>query len=657
MASCMEHLLKQTLLHTTLFALTLPMSLYALGLGDMKVKSSLDQPFNAEIELIDANKKSLKGIKVGLAEPHSYEEIGIEVLPVLSLLEFTIEVNNQDKLVIKIKSQERMTEPYMQMVVDMAWPTGQLYKVYTVLLDPPGYQLINSTSVGGATYYHKSTQHSKTTGVVEKEVITDGGQNKTIKPNGRKGASTYGPTISNENVWQISQRYKTFDATLPQIVLGIVGANPEAFQDENLNGLKVGVSLNIPSSDDIQKVSSELATQEVMAHDNAWNNKSPINHVIAPPYISGAQPASETAYISKLPGIPALKLSSVNVVNSANGVLLQNSKISQIKLPHSNEQDLTTQAQLSITAAAVDSMRATNDVLLEQLRDLRSQNAKLQSQLDKREKDIESIRAQLQVMMKERKSVASQATAAQDVVYSSATWPLVLFLLAIAAGGGYAYWYFIIRSREEEQSEKLAEVTPELKPLDMEPTKIEDIPTAPEMITISTLETSEKVVPDDSEPEIKKMNDSSVENLTDVVSRDVEFDNEAPLIERVDTPAENKPAKEEINIEEQSPNNEPMEFEAGLHQQLSEQNDTNHEARESNTLDVPEQKLNETEEEKPLKLIKSQKALDTLLALAKTYISMDDFESAKHSLNEVAQYGSEDQKQVALELLEQIKDK
>lgn len=51
----------------------MPISLYALGLGEMKVQSSLDQPFSAEIELIDVGADPLASIKVNLADPEQFE--------------------------------------------------------------------------------------------------------------------------------------------------------------------------------------------------------------------------------------------------------------------------------------------------------------------------------------------------------------------------------------------------------------------------------------------------------------------------------------------------------------------------------------------------------------------------------------------------------
>ncbi|HHW3766761.1 TPA: type IV pilus assembly protein FimV [Legionella pneumophila] len=143
--------MKKTVLHAAIFSLTMPISLYALGLGEMKVQSSLDQPFSAEIELIDVGADPLASIKVSLADPEQFEQIGLERTAVLSLLRFQVERNPKGAPVVKVSSTERMTEPYMEIVVDLTWPKGQLYKAYTVLFRSARISIGN---------YHRSKQAS-----------------------------------------------------------------------------------------------------------------------------------------------------------------------------------------------------------------------------------------------------------------------------------------------------------------------------------------------------------------------------------------------------------------------------------------------------------------------------------------------------------------
>src|SRR5580704_2148278 len=140
-----------------MLAFTVPMTLNAIGLGEMRVKSSLNQPFLAEIELLDIDNTPIVGIKASVADPEHFHQIGLKPAAVLSLLHLYIEKNSNGKFIVKVQSHERMNEPCMELVVALTWSGGQLFKAYTVLLDPSGYQLVSTGAQSSPTYHKKVT--------------------------------------------------------------------------------------------------------------------------------------------------------------------------------------------------------------------------------------------------------------------------------------------------------------------------------------------------------------------------------------------------------------------------------------------------------------------------------------------------------------------
>lgn len=809
----MRPLVKKTVLHAAFIALTMPMSLYGLGLGEMTVKSSLDQPFLAEIELIDVGTAPLTGIRVGVADPENFAQIGMDRAAVLSLLHFKIEKNEQGKFIVRVQSVERMTEPYMELVVDLTWPHGQLYKAYTVLLDPPGYQLVSTTAQSSPTHYKSGATYHNEPGVINKQVITKV-DHSPVSLNDAKKKATYGPTVTNENVWQIAQRYKTSEVTLPQVVLAIVGTNPDAFVNGNLNGLKVGVRLSIPSTADIQNVDADLATAEVMAHDSAWNDKTNINHVLAPPYINvqGSE-VNQSLKNSEIPAIPKLSSQGLPLqdvmqklikLNSSLPIITSNQPIVQPPKPQSIEHNDTRKAEISITSAAVESVRESNALLMEQLRLLQDQNKKLQQKLDKRDKQIELFQKQMALMMKERLAIASQASSSSSNNQLSYFWPLLLLLLAAIGGGGFAYWYFRIREEKNKQSPYLIETAvephsfvPLAEPVQQESVAETTTQSVPEPINSKEMNSTVDVTKVDvveeslvSEPvteqaTIKKRprrkqsteasktdNDTEItktegeelikqveteklgsEDISEPVLTHHEITPETDTIEKPqlndpmafsistqDELAQNSASEEEhkapeaTSVQHEPEQHDVLEFESGLHQSMTKEQEQNttktpnevahdldnsldfyapsveeinskktkdvqnepesvqglvgdevqseHTGDEEHNLSVdkslsdffdePEKNIETPEkiaaidnnaqdsaeaEKKNTSLLKSTKALDTLLDLAKTYIGMEDFESARHSLDEVLEFGSEDQKIKAQSLLDEIKDK
>lgn len=124
---------------------TFPLSVFSLGMGAVNLSSFLNQPFHAEIPLLDLNGMSLEGINASLASPDDFERLGITFNDALFQLKFEVKKKAHGKPIIKVYSIDRIREPILQLVVDLTWSNGQLYRVYTLMLAPSGYRLGDQT--------------------------------------------------------------------------------------------------------------------------------------------------------------------------------------------------------------------------------------------------------------------------------------------------------------------------------------------------------------------------------------------------------------------------------------------------------------------------------------------------------------------------------
>lgn len=109
----------------------------ALGLGDITTRSSLNQPFNADIELLDAAGIDADELAVGLASADAFSRAGLDRPFYLNDLRFSTDFRGARK-VIHVTSSKAITEPYVSFMVQVTRPNGQLLRAFTVLLDPPG---------------------------------------------------------------------------------------------------------------------------------------------------------------------------------------------------------------------------------------------------------------------------------------------------------------------------------------------------------------------------------------------------------------------------------------------------------------------------------------------------------------------------------------
>jgi len=109
-----------------------------LGLGEIEVDSALNQPLNAQINLISARADELDEIRVELAPVSVFDRVGIPRPYFLTQLKFT-PVSLPGGAVIRVTSKDPVREPFLTFLVEITWPKGRLLREYTVLLDPPEF--------------------------------------------------------------------------------------------------------------------------------------------------------------------------------------------------------------------------------------------------------------------------------------------------------------------------------------------------------------------------------------------------------------------------------------------------------------------------------------------------------------------------------------
>ena len=93
--------------------------------------------------------------------------------------------------------------------------------------------------------------------------------------------ATYGPVRTNEGLWEIAEKLRSHipgsipdradtEITKSQIAVALFENNPEAFINQNMNGLRVGSTLKIPDSQQLQKRTQEDAFSLFLQHWEIW---------------------------------------------------------------------------------------------------------------------------------------------------------------------------------------------------------------------------------------------------------------------------------------------------------------------------------------------------------------------------------------------------
>ncbi len=227
----------------------------ALGLGELRLDSSLNQPLSATIFIQGGEGVSPSDVIVTLANQEAFEQAGIDRPYFLSDLRFTPVVEN-NRLSIRVESSRPVREPYLNFLVELRRPNGRLLREYTLLLDPPLYDpaAVVGASASPARQPSPSQRPVASGPARETREATPRQapqplQLPDIKP--QAGARTHF-TVAGDTLWVIADNARPTDSvSVRDTMLAIRALNPDAFIDGDINRLRLGQDLTLPTAEQL----------------------------------------------------------------------------------------------------------------------------------------------------------------------------------------------------------------------------------------------------------------------------------------------------------------------------------------------------------------------------------------------------------------------
>lgn len=264
-------------------------SAHALGLGEIEIKSRLNQPLSAVIPISSATPRELESLAIELAGNDDFERAGMERAEFLSSLKFEIKDN-----VIRVTSKDLAREPFVSFLLDVRWGGGRLLREYTVLLDPPtlaqsqkpvaepspsqrpgavprveepapapesyeeplgvGWPSAEAAPAPSPPYVEPAPEPSPAPATRQSQWDTPAA----------RGGETYGPIQPKETLWSIAYKLRPDSSlTMDQMQVAIFNANPRAFEDGRLTGLMKGSVITIPGVEEIRAIDPVSAKAQV----------------------------------------------------------------------------------------------------------------------------------------------------------------------------------------------------------------------------------------------------------------------------------------------------------------------------------------------------------------------------------------------------------
>ncbi len=110
---------------------------FGLGLGRMQVNSYLEDPLDVKVSLNPDSSDDLNTLSVKVATNAQFKSAGITKQSLYDSLNF--EVVKGPSPYVRITSSAPLNEPFLHLLLDFNWNSGQLLREYTALIDPPVY--------------------------------------------------------------------------------------------------------------------------------------------------------------------------------------------------------------------------------------------------------------------------------------------------------------------------------------------------------------------------------------------------------------------------------------------------------------------------------------------------------------------------------------
>lgn len=246
---------------------------HGAGLGKLTVNSALGQPLKAEIELVAVEKDELSAISARVASPQAYKEANLDRPGALSNVRFDVTQKSNGQPVLRINSTRTFNEPFVNLLIELTYPSGRLLREYTVLLDPQGTAQAQTFDPVGAPIV-KSRTPARVNAAPRAETSPGTASAYAETPAGANSSSGDASTYAvkkGDNLARIAARVKPQEVSLEQAMTGIYANNKSAFVGGNMNRLRSGQILNVPQASELAAVEPTAAAREIKAHATDWN--------------------------------------------------------------------------------------------------------------------------------------------------------------------------------------------------------------------------------------------------------------------------------------------------------------------------------------------------------------------------------------------------
>ncbi len=243
-----------------------PLLADAAGLGRLTILSNLGQPLRAEVEL-SATPDELANMTARVATADAFRQAGIEYAPILSSVRLKVDKSGS-RPVLRLSSDRPVSEPFLDVLLEVNWSAGRLVREYTFLLDPPDRPA--AAPVAPMPLPESSAEQPAAPTPAAPPAATETAAPAAAAPQAAPAETTY-KVKTGDTLSKIAGDNLPAGATLDQALVALFRNNSSAFDGGNMNRLRAGKILTLPDQAAVEAVSAAEARKIVIAQTGDFN--------------------------------------------------------------------------------------------------------------------------------------------------------------------------------------------------------------------------------------------------------------------------------------------------------------------------------------------------------------------------------------------------
>ena len=258
---------------------------HALALGRVTVQSALGEALRAEIDIAEINAEEASSLRVGIASSEAFRAAGLEYSATVVGVQISLQKRPDGRSFLRLSSPRPVTEPFVDLVVEANWASGRVVRDYTMLFDPPTLRQANNSSAPalGSAPVPVPSRRAALAPTPAPAPAADAQSPRPVpmaKPPRQRVEQAQKPQSSGQQVTvrpgdtasKIAGSNKAAGVSLDQMLVALLQSNPDAFIGGNVNRLRSGAVLNLPSEETAAGTPAGQASQTIIAQSKDFNN-------------------------------------------------------------------------------------------------------------------------------------------------------------------------------------------------------------------------------------------------------------------------------------------------------------------------------------------------------------------------------------------------